>query len=119
MSDPALRGSEPTWVDELPVGSIVWHHGNTVHLAAPNHNTETRRVFTVVFLADGYARAKPWPNFALDRAGVAVGEQMAGDGLPLVWPRAPGVSLPPPAPVVVGAGTGPQQPSSQYQQARL
>ncbi len=105
MSDPALAGAEPVFVEAEP-GSVVWHHGHTVHLAGANTSGQPRRVFTVVYLADGYRRAKPWPNFPLDRAGVEVGELMQGDGLPLAWPRQPG-SLPD-VPDVIGEPTGPQ-----------
>ncbi len=107
LSDPALGGAELRWV-EAPVGSVVWHHGMTVHGARPNISGRSRRAFTVVYLADGHRRAKPWPNFPLDRAGVAVGEPMAGDGLPLAWPRADGTIPDPPA--VIGQPTGPQVP---------
>ena len=65
-----------------------------------------RRAFTVVFIADGYPRAKSWKNFPLDRAGVDVGQPMQGDGLPLAWPREPGDIPDPPA--AVGERTGPQ-----------
>ncbi|MEL6985428.1 MAG: phytanoyl-CoA dioxygenase family protein, partial [Actinomycetota bacterium] len=101
----ALDGRRPVTV-EAPVGSVVWHHGFTVHGAGPNTTAETRRAFTVVYLADGYRRAKPWPNFPLDRAGVEVGQLMEGDGLPLAWPRADD-HLPEP-PAVRGEPTGPQ-----------
>jgi len=105
LSDPLLEGAEPVFV-EAPPGSVVWHDGYTIHLANANSTDRTRRVFTVVFLADGYPRAKPWPNFPLDRAEVAVGEPMAGEGLPLAWPRAGGAIPEPPA--VTGEATGPQ-----------
>ncbi|MEL7158161.1 MAG: hypothetical protein AAFN30_16400, partial [Actinomycetota bacterium] len=78
----------------------------TVHGAGPNTTRSTRRAFTIVYLADGHRRAKPWPNFPLDRAGVAVGQPMAGEGLPLAWPR-PAGDLPPP-PDRRGGPTGPQ-----------
>ncbi len=58
------------------------------------------------FTADRYRRYKPWKNFPLDRAGVAVGELIQGEGLPLAWPRDLD-SLPEP-PKVVGNPTGPQ-----------
>lgn len=105
FTDPALQEAEAEFV-EAPPGSVVWHHGHTVHLAKANTTDRTRRVFTVVYLADGHPRAEPWPNFPLDRAGVAVGEPMAGDGLPLAWPRT-GDAIPEP-PSMIGNATGPQ-----------
>lgn len=109
LADPALAGKRPVTV-EAPVGSVVWHHGFTVHGAGPNTTDETRRAFTIVYLAAGHPRSKPWPNFPLDRAGVEVGEPMEGDGLPVAWPRT-GNELPEP-PAVRGEPTGPQrQPS--------
>lgn len=105
LADPALGGRRPVTV-EAPVGSVVWHHGFTVHQAGSNTTTHTRRAFTIVYLADGHRRAKPWPNFPLDRAQVGVGEIMAGEGLPLAWPRPDG-GLPTPPPYR-GGPTGPQ-----------
>ena len=105
MSDPALAGAEPVFVEAEP-GSVVWHHGHTVHLAGANTSGQARRVFTIVYLADGYRRVKPWPNFPLDRAGVEVGELMQGEGLPLAWPRE--TDAPPPVPAMIGEPTGPQ-----------
>lgn len=105
MSDPALDGAEPVVV-EAPPGSVVWHHGMTVHQASPNRSDRMRRTFTVVYLAAGHRRAKPWPNFPLDRAGVGVGDVMEGDGLPVAWPRTS--AEPPPPPSVLGEETGPQ-----------
>lgn len=106
LADPALAGREPVTV-EAPVGSVVWHHGFTVHGAGPNTTDATRRAFTIVYLAGGHRRAKPWPNFPLDRAGVEVGELMEGDGLPVAWPRT-GDELPEP-PITQGEPTGPQR----------
>ena len=106
LAEPALAGRRPEVV-EAPVGSVVWHHGFTVHGAGPNSTRSTRRAFTIVYLADGHRRAKPWPNFPLDRAGVEVGDLMQGAGLPLAWPR-PDRALPDP-PSGRGEPTGPQR----------
>ena len=106
LADPALAEGRPVTV-EAPVGSVVWHHGFTVHGAGPNRTDETRRAFTIVYLADGHRRTKPWPNFPLDRAGVEVGGLMVGPGLPLAWPRAEH-GWPEP-PTDRGEPTGPQQ----------
>ncbi len=74
-------------------------------MAAPNISQHTRRVFTVVYIAAGARRVKPWPVFPLDRAGVGVGEVIAGDGLPQLWP--PSLEVPVP-PEVRGVQVGPQ-----------
>ncbi len=106
LSDPALGGRGPEWV-EVAAGAVVWHHGYTVHQAAPNHSAETRRVFTVVYLACGYRRAESWTAFPLDRAGVGVGQEMKGVGMPLAWPRPVGDYPEPPE--QIGPPTGPQR----------
>ena len=105
LSDPALDGTPTTYV-EASAGSVIWHDGLTVHQAMANKTDSTRRVFTVVFIADGYPRDQAWPVFPLDRDGVAVGEPMEGPGMPLVWPRDAGDM--PPVPTVLGESTGPQ-----------
>ena len=112
LSDPALGGVEPVVV-EVPRGSVLWHHGMTVHQASANRTDHVRRTFTVVYLARGYRRTEPTlgfgrnrPNFPLDRAGVRVGEVMEGDGLPVAWPRNSD-QLPAP-PEMLGEKTGPQ-----------
>lgn len=104
VTDPALGGATPTWV-EAPAGSVVWHHGLTVHQASANSTNNTRRVFTVVFLADGVTRTKPWKLMPLDRDAIQVGDVIAGPGLPLVWPTPSPLPEPPD---VVGQATGPQ-----------
>lgn len=106
LGDPALGGRQPVPV-EAPVGSVVWHHGFTVHRAGANLTDAMRRVFTIVYMAEGYRRAKPWPVFPLDRAGVEVGELMEGEGMPLIWPRAEGDWPDPPS--ILGETTGPQK----------
>ncbi len=103
--DPALGGAKPVFV-EAPPGSVVWHHGFSVHEAAANQTDRTRRTFTIVYLAAGHRRAKAWPNFPLDRAGVEVGGLMEGEGLPVAWPRDPD-DRPMPSPLL-GEPTGPQ-----------
>ncbi|MDG2028919.1 MAG: phytanoyl-CoA dioxygenase family protein [Acidimicrobiales bacterium] len=105
LSDPALGGSTTTYV-EAPTGSVIWHHGLTVHQAMANTTDAPRRVFTIVYIADGYPRDAAWPVFPLDRDGVEAGEPMEGPGMPIVWPREPGDI--PPVPEVTGEQTGPQ-----------
>ncbi|MBS03908.1 MAG: hypothetical protein CMQ24_14540, partial [Gammaproteobacteria bacterium] len=104
LSDPAIAGVEPVLVTPA-AGSVVWHDGFTVHQAAANRTPETRRAFTVVYLAAGYRRAKSRPVFPLDRAGVGKGELMEGEGLPQVWPP---LDNRPVAPARRGQRTGPQ-----------
>ncbi|MBJ39085.1 MAG: hypothetical protein CMD83_11575 [Gammaproteobacteria bacterium] len=104
LSDPAIAGVEPVLVTPA-AGSVVWHDGFTVHQAAANRTPETRRAFTVVYLAAGYRRAKSRPVFPLDRAGVGKGELMEGEGMPQVWPP---LDNRPAAPARRGQRTGPQ-----------
>lgn len=106
LADPALDGSVPEFV-EAPAGAVVWHHGHTVHQATANTTAETRRAFTIVYIADGAVRTAAWPTFPLDRADVGVGEPIEGPGLPLVWPSPSGG--PPKPPATIGPATGPQR----------
>ncbi|MFT5209236.1 MAG: ectoine hydroxylase-related dioxygenase (phytanoyl-CoA dioxygenase family) [Flavobacterium sp.] len=94
VEDPALGGEKPEWV-LVDSGSVVWHSGFTVHQAAANNTDQTRRVFTVVYFADGFKRLRNSPAFPLDRAGVNVGELMEGEGLPILWPPSPSLPKPP------------------------
>ncbi len=104
LDDPALHGAQPNYV-EVAAGSVIWHHGLTVHQAAANTGQQTRRVFTVVYISDQARRHKPWPTYPLDRDGVEVGGLIEGPGMPRLWP--PPESLPEPPPVQ-GETTGPQ-----------
>mgnify|MGYP001812061950 CR=1 FL=1 len=104
LQDPALNGQSLERVDIEP-GSVVWHHGLTVHAAAANRSASTRRVFTVVYLSADARRHKSWPVFPLDRAGVQVGEVAQGEGMPRLWP--PLAERPDP-PELLGTTTGPQ-----------
>ncbi|MCH2172423.1 phytanoyl-CoA dioxygenase family protein [Myxococcota bacterium] len=103
LSDPAIAGVDPVWV-EAPAGSVVFHHALTVHLAGPNLTDRTRRVFTIVYLADGCVRSNSRPVLSLERDGIGVGEKIAGPGLPVAWPRSEG-DLPEP-PTQLGPVTG-------------
>jgi ectoine hydroxylase-related dioxygenase (phytanoyl-CoA dioxygenase family) len=104
LSDPALEGAAPELVTVSP-GSIVWHHGLTVHAASANSSPDTRRVFTVVYLSANARRARAWPAYPLDRAGVGVGEIVRGEGMPRVWPP---LEARPAAPATISDPTGPQ-----------
>ena len=104
LQDPALKGAAPELVPVSP-GSVVWHHGLTVHSAGANRTKSTRRVFTVVYLSADARRTREWPTFPLDRAGVGVGEIVRGEGMPAVWPP---IAVRPEPPVTIGDATGPQ-----------
>ena len=104
LSDPALNGAKPEPV-EVTAGSVVWHHGLTVHQAAANCSSATRRVFTIVYVSSSARRVKGWYAYPLDRAGVAEGELIQGEGLPVLWP--PPEVLPEP-PADIGIAVGPQ-----------
>ena len=86
LNDPKLAQRTPKWM-EVAAGDMIWHHGYTIHQASANRSAATRRVFTVVFIADGCTRQKPWPTFPLDRDQVSVGDQIAGVGMPVLWPK--------------------------------
>jgi ectoine hydroxylase-related dioxygenase (phytanoyl-CoA dioxygenase family) len=104
LQDPALNGAQPHVV-EVPAGAVVWHHGLTVHQAAANETSDSRRVFTIVYIAAHATRSKAWPAYPLDRDEVAVGETIQGPGMPLLWPPSDKLPVPPPA---VSVAVGPQ-----------
>ncbi|HIG60383.1 MAG TPA: hypothetical protein EYQ22_05790 [Gammaproteobacteria bacterium] len=104
LADPRVADIQLESV-QVKAGSIIWHDGFTIHRAHANQTVHTRRVFTVVYLAAGYPRANSWPAFPLDRAGVAVGALMQGEGMPVLWP--PPEDLPV-APSRRGQDLGPQ-----------
>ena len=60
LDDPALAGGPGPVFVEAAAGSVVWHHGDTVHLARPvAPGQDARKAFTIVYIADGYERAQP------------------------------------------------------------
>lgn len=103
MDDPKIAGIEPVWV-EVPPGSVVFHHSLTVHLAEPNTSEAMRRVFCIIYFADGCVRAAPWPHITVDGQGIEVGQPVRGELTPLAWPR-PAGDLPP-TPTRPGPKTG-------------
>ncbi|MEY2453152.1 MAG: hypothetical protein QOD92_2726 [Acidimicrobiaceae bacterium] len=89
LADPELAGIEPVYV-EVPKGAVAFHHGLTVHLAAPNKTDTDRAVHTIIYFPDGSTRGYPYPHFAVDRAGIEVGDPINGDVTPVAWPRPDG-----------------------------
>lgn len=104
LKDPALNGAQPNYV-EVSAGSVIWHHGLTVHQAAANTSSDTRRAFTVVYISDQARRHKAWPTFPLDRDEVEVGGLIEGSGMPRLWPAPTCIPIPPAS---KGETTGPQ-----------
>ena len=101
LDHPALAGAEPVTV-EVAAGSVAFHHGLTVHLAHGNVSGRTRRVHTMIYFADGTTRGSARWHDSVDRVGIGigVGEVIASDLTPIVWPREPAVAIvePPPPP---------------------
>jgi ectoine hydroxylase-related dioxygenase (phytanoyl-CoA dioxygenase family) len=89
LEDPKIEGVPPVYV-EVPRGSVAFHHGLTVHMAGPNKSGRTRRVHTMIYFRDGATRTKPYVHPSVDRPGIKVGEAIASDLTPIVWPRAAG-----------------------------
>jgi ectoine hydroxylase-related dioxygenase (phytanoyl-CoA dioxygenase family) len=89
LEDPSIRGVPPVYV-EVPRGSVAFHHGSTVHMAKANKSNRTRRVHTMIYFRDGATRTKPYLHPSVDRPAIKVGEAIASDLTPIVWPRLPG-----------------------------
>lgn len=89
LSEPAIKDVAPTWM-EVPRGAVAFHHGLTVHLAKPNRTGGVRRVHTMIYFRDGTTRGRDFPHPSVDRAGIKVGDVIASDLTPIVWPRAEG-----------------------------
>jgi ectoine hydroxylase-related dioxygenase (phytanoyl-CoA dioxygenase family) len=96
LARPELTDADPTFV-EVPRGAVAFHHGLTAHLAGPNTTDAGRRVHTMIFFADGCTRGFEHPHFAVDRAGIGLGEVIRSDVPPIAWPREPGDLPPTPA----------------------
>jgi ectoine hydroxylase-related dioxygenase (phytanoyl-CoA dioxygenase family) len=96
---PEVKEIEPVFL-EVPKGSVAYHHGLTVHLAKPNTTDRDRAVHTIIYFPDGSTRGYPHPHFAVDRGGVEVGQPIASDVTPIVWPRPDGdLPAPPQTPL--------------------
>jgi ectoine hydroxylase-related dioxygenase (phytanoyl-CoA dioxygenase family) len=83
-------------VEELPAGSVAFHHVLTYHLSTPNQSNRTRKAFAITYVADGSTRGTTWPHASVDRAGIAVGERIEGPATPVVWPTPAHLPAPPP-----------------------
>jgi ectoine hydroxylase-related dioxygenase (phytanoyl-CoA dioxygenase family) len=97
---PEVQDIEPVF-EEVPKGSVAFHHGLTIHLAKPNTTERDRAVHTVIYFPDGSTRGYPYPHFSVDRAGIEVGQKIDGDTTPVIWPRPDG-DLPPVPAVPIG-----------------
>jgi ectoine hydroxylase-related dioxygenase (phytanoyl-CoA dioxygenase family) len=89
LEDPKIEGVPPVYI-EVPRGSVAFHHGLTVHMAGPNKSGRTRRVHTMIYFRDGATRTKSYVHPSVDRPDIKIGEAIASDLTPIVWPRAIG-----------------------------
>ena len=96
LADPEVRDIEPVFL-EVPKGGVAFHHGLTVHLAKPNTTDRPRAVHTIIYFPDGSTRGYPAPHFAVERGNIGMGEPIASDVTPIVWPRPAGDLPDPPA----------------------
>ncbi len=80
---------------EAPKGSAIFHHACTIHAADANDTDRTRRVFTMVYMADGLRRSRDDTYFALDRDRIATGDLVVGPGHPIAWPTPDPLPEPP------------------------
>jgi hypothetical protein len=86
VHDPAVAELQPIWVEAEP-GSVVFHHSLTVHQADANSTQTTRRVYCIIYFADGCVRRAGIPHIVPDRQGIAVDAPIRGEVSPIVWPR--------------------------------
>lgn len=101
LADPEVAGIEPVYL-EVPKGAVAYHHGLTVHLANANTTERERAVHTIIYFPDGSTRGYPVPHFAVDRAGIEVGDPIQSDVTPVAWPRPEGdLPSPPAVPLVL------------------
>jgi ectoine hydroxylase-related dioxygenase (phytanoyl-CoA dioxygenase family) len=89
LAHPAIADRGPVFVP-APRGSVLFHHGLTVHLARANRSARTRRVHTAIYFRDGATRAERGAHPCVDRAAIRPGEPIASDATPIAWPRDPG-----------------------------
>jgi hypothetical protein len=67
-------------------GDVIFHHGDTVHMARPNRSAATRRVYTAIYFRDGCHRGGERPHPSVDRDFIEVGQLIAGGATPIAWP---------------------------------
>lgn len=91
IENDLLNGKKPQFV-EAAVGSIVFHHGLTVHLSKPNLSDKIRKVYTIVYFKDGISRGSQintkQTHFVLDRKNLIVreGEKINNNLTPIAFP---------------------------------
>jgi hypothetical protein len=88
LRHPALGGAEPHFT-EVSSGTVVFHHGMTLHCAKANSSGSARRAYTIAYCADGCTRGSPLglsgvTHFQVDRVGCVV-----ADGAPIDSPATP------------------------------
>lgn len=87
---PEARGVPPMFVP-AEAGSVIFHHGLTIHTAGVNQTSETRRAHTMIYFADGCTRSdSKLPHPSVDRAGIAVGAPIESVFTPIAHPRPAG-----------------------------
>jgi ectoine hydroxylase-related dioxygenase (phytanoyl-CoA dioxygenase family) len=96
----------PPMFVEVPRGAVALHHGLTVHTAKPNRTERVRRVHTMIYFRDGSTRGQDFFHPSVDRPGIKVGEIVASDLTPIVWPR-PAGDLPQPPRLGLTEAMGP------------
>ncbi len=94
LAEPEIRDTPPVFL-EVPPGSVVFHHGLTVHLAGANETDTNRSVHTIIFFPDGSTRGYPFPHFSVDRGDIEVGQPINSDATPIAWPRPADQPIPP------------------------
>lgn len=103
LGSKLLQGEEPEYI-EASRGSVIFHHGLTVHLAKPNLTSNIRKVYTVVYFKDGTRRGSQigvdQSHFAVDRDNLKIkqGQIINSCLTPIAYPiknvpyRPPGIS---------------------------
>lgn len=82
----ALADIQPMTI-EVPRGAIAFHHALTAHRANPNKSATTRRVHTMIYMADGCHRSEDGRGHpAVDFDGIPPGGEISGTLTPIVWP---------------------------------